>query len=579
MIGSIIANYEIDELIDEGGMGSIYLGVHKFLPRKAAIKVLNPLLKSKPEIIERFRNEALILSQLQHPNIVSLFDYIENKEGHFIIMEYIEGENLAEYIETTTGPIPQRRTINLFLRILDAVNHAHINNIIHRDIKPSNFIITPNNNVKVLDFGIAKSIDGKSKTLTKTGLKVGTTFYMSPQQVKGQVLDRRSDIYSLGVTLFQMVTGQPPYDEYSSEYDLYNFIINEPFPDPTEFYVGVSADMKKIIQKATAKRPLDRYQSCEEFSTALLGITKSSKIHIPIAMKTKIIDLANNEESKPPVLNRRFWRSLLLLVITALFVAAISVGIYYSLKTDMRHIIANEQPLYNKVNVSSGSVEKLKFGEQVKVISTSALMDKDGDFWYKVVSMRGNSGFIQFNNLARQKIYEQINSIFENNKAQVLTPVFYKKLLRTYFVSHRLFNTINREWKLFAMDKSNFEYNYIAKADFNNNDIVDFACVLKNNLDDSKKLLIFLDNSSKPISFDFEESIKIKPIQKGRKGGAWYLGNDIKRKGSNNQQIKTNRYEYLPHDGLLLYKEVSKQTIVFRLNLEENIITFFEQPN
>jgi len=245
----------------------------------------------------------------------------------------------------------------------------------------------------------------------------------------------------------------------------------------------------------------------------------------------------------------------------------------------MRQIIANEQSLYSEVNINSDQVENLKFGEQVKVISTGALMDKDGEFWFKVVSMRGNSGFIPFNNLVRKKIYEQINSIFENNKAQVITPVFFKKQLRTYFVSNRLFNAVNREWKLFAMDKSNFEYNYIAKADFNNNDLEDFACVLKNNLDNSKKLLIFLDNSSKPIAFDYQENIKIKSIQKGKKGGAWYLGNDIKRKGKNGHQIKSNRYEYLPHDGLLLYMEDSKQTIVFRLNLEENIITFFEQPN
>ena len=579
MIGSIIDNYEIDELIDEGGMGSIYLGVHKFLPRKAAIKALNPLLKSKPEIIDRFRNEALILSRLQHPNIVSLYDYVENEEGNFIIMEYVEGENLAEYIETTTGPIPQRRTINLFLKILDAVGHAHAKNIIHRDIKPSNFIITPDNNVKILDFGIAKSIDGTSKTITKTGLKVGTTFYMSPQQVKGQVLDRRSDIYSLGVSLFQMVTGQPPYDEDSSEYDLYSSILNEPFPDPTQFYVGVSEDMAKVIHKATAKRPLDRYQSCEEFSRALLGITKSSKIQIPMSMKTKIIDLANDEESKPPVLNRIFWRNLLLLVITTLFVAAISFGIYFAMKTDMRHIISNEQPLYDEISLNSESVEGLKFGEQVKVISPNAFMDSDGKLWYKVVSMRGNTGFIPLDNLARKKIYEQINSIFENQQAQTLTPVFYKKKLRTYFVSRRLFKALNREWKIIALNKSNFEYNYIAKADYNNNDVADYACVLKNDLNEEKKLLIFLDNASKPIEFDYTEAIKIKPIQKGKKGGAWYLGKEIIRKGANNRKIKTNKYEYLSHDGLLLYKEDTKQTVVFRLNLEENIITFFEQPN
>lgn len=579
MIGSIIDSYEIDELIDEGGMGSIYLGLHKLLPRKAAIKALNPRLKSKPEIIERFRNEALILSQLQHPNIVSLYDYVENKEGSFIIMEYVEGENLAEYIETTTGPIPQRRAINLFLKVLDAVGHAHSKNIIHRDIKPSNFIITPDNNVKILDFGIAKSIDGTSKTLTKTGSKVGTTFYMSPQQVKGQVLDRRSDIYSLGVSLFQMVTGQPPYDGDSAEYDLYNSILHEAFPDPTQFYVGVSDEMTKVIHKATAKRPLERYQSCEEFSRALLGITKSSKIQIPMSMKTKIIDLANDDESKPPVLNRMFWRSLLLLVTTALFVAAISFGVYFAVKTDMRQVISNEQPLYDEIDYKSKTIEELKFGEQVKVISPNAFMDKNGVLWYKVVSMRGNSGFVPIDNLARKKIYQQINSIFENDQAQKMTPVFYKKQLRTYFVSQRLFHAVNLEWKLFALDKSSFEYNYIIRADFNNNDVEDYACVLKNGLDDNKKLLIFLDNASKPIEFDFAQAVKIKPIKKGQKGGAWYLGKETIRKSKNNRLIKTNKYEYLAHDGFLLYKEKSKQTVVFKLNLEENIITFFEQPN
>ena len=560
-------------------MGSIYLGLHKFLPRKAAIKILNPILKSKPEIIERFRNEALILSKLQHPNIVALFDYIENKEGYFIIMEYVEGENLAEYIETTTGPIPQKRAINLFLKILDAVGHAHSKNIIHRDIKPSNFIITSDNNIKILDFGIAKSIETASKTLTKTGFKVGTTFYMSPQQIKGQVLDRRSDIYSLGVSLFQMVTGQAPYDEESSEYDLFQAIINDPFPDARNFYAGVSEDMQKVINKATAKRPLDRYQSCEEFSKALLAISQSAKIKIPIAMKTRLINLANEEETKPPVLNRSFWRSLLLLIISTLLVAAIAVGVYFSFKTDMRHIINNKQILYSEMTEKSETIEKLKFGEQLKVINSKPLMDKNGDLWYKVVSMRGNSGYIEANNLAEKKIYQQINALFANSIAREMTPVFYKKKLRNYFARKRFFNSINKEWQVYALDKKRFEYNYIAKADFNNNDIEDFACVLQNNLDDHCKLLFFLDNADKPMSFDFDEKVKIKAIPKGKKGGAWYLGNAMIRNSKHHKQIKTNKYEYLSLDGLLVYKEKSKKAIVYKLNLEENIITFFEQPN
>jgi len=144
MIGTTVQSYEIDELIDEGGMGSIYLGVHKYLKREAAIKDLNPLLRNKPEIIERFRNEAFILSQLQHPNIVSLYDYVENENGYYIIMEYVKGETLAEYIETTTGPIPEKRAISIFLKILDAVGYAHGKNILHRDIKSPPILLLMN---------------------------------------------------------------------------------------------------------------------------------------------------------------------------------------------------------------------------------------------------------------------------------------------------------------------------------------------------------------------------------------------------------------------------------------------------
>ncbi len=579
MIGATIQNYHIEELIDEGGMGSIYLGLHRYLERRAAIKDLNPLLRKKPEIIERFRNEAMILSRLHHPNIVSLYDYVENELGYFIIMEYIEGETLAGYIETTTGPIPERRAISMFLNILDAIQYAHNKNILHRDIKPSNFIIQPDNEIKILDFGIAKSIDGKSKSLTKTGLKVGTTMFMSPQQVKGQVLDRRSDIYSLGVTLFQMVTGQLPYDETKTEYDLFNLIVNEPFPNPKDYYVGVTDEMCKVIQKATAKRPLDRYQSCDEFSKALLSIGAGSKIKIPLAMKTKIFDLAEENVSKPPVFNRVFWRNLILLIITSSFLGAIVLGFYFLMRSDTRHIIESEQNLYNESSIKSSSVEILKFGETVKVIGKTINQDGDGDLWVKVVSLRGNSGYVPSENLAEAKLYQQINAIFENDDAQELTPVLYKKMLRNYYASSKMFNQINLEWTLYALKKQDFEYNYIVKADFNNNEIKDFACVLRNNADENKKFLVLLDNSSRPIEFDFNENVKIKPLYKGKTGGAWYLGSEILKKENSDYETKANRYEYLPHDGILLYKEKSGKSVVFILNLEENIIAYFEQPD
>lgn len=578
MIGTVVQNYEIDELIDEGGMGSIYLGVHRFLKREVAIKDLNPLLRNKPEIIERFRNEALILSKLYHPNIVALYDYVENPNGYYIIMEYVKGETLAEYIDNTTGPIPERRAISIFLKILDAVGYAHSKNILHRDIKPSNFIINEDNDIKILDFGIAKSIARHSKNITQTGLKVGTTMYMSPQQVKGQVLDRRSDIYSLGVTLFQMVTGQLPYDDTSTEYDLYNLIVNEPFPEPKDFYVGVSPEMSQVILKATAKRPLDRYQSCDEFSKALLGISTGAKIEIPLALKTKIYDLSSEDNPKPPVFNRSFWRNLVLLIVTTAFFAAIAIGLYFLFQSDTRHVIENKQLLYSDSDTESESLETLKFGETVKVIGKNNNLGTDGSNWLKVVSLRGNSGFIPAENVAESKIYQQINSIFENNEAQMLTPVKYKKMLRHYFATNRLFNRLNTDWKLYALDKKEFEYNYVVKADFNNNEVQDFACILKNSKDDNRKLIIFLDNGVKPMVFDFFENIKIKLIPRGKKGGAWYLGNfNIKK--SSHRVLKTNKYEYLPNDGMLLFIEKSGKSIIYTLNLEESIMLYFEQPN
>lgn len=579
MIGTVVQNYEIEELIDEGGMGSIYLGIHKFLKREVAIKDLNPLLRNKPEIIERFRNEAMILSQLHHPNIVALYDYVENENGYYIIMEYVKGETLAEYIETTTGPIPERRAISIFLKILDAVGYAHERHILHRDIKPSNFIINEENNIKILDFGIAKSIDGKSKSLTQTGLKVGTTMFMSPQQVRGQVLDRRSDIYSLGVTLFQMVTGQLPYDDTETEFDLFNLIVNEAFPNPKDYYVGVSQDMSKVIQKATAKRPLDRYQSCDEFSKALLAISTGAKLEIPISLKTKIYDLSSDEEIKPPVFNRAFWRNLVLLIVTTSFFAAIAIGFYFLLKSDTRHVIENNQKLYSEGNKESNAIEVLRFGETVKVIGKDVSVDGSDENWFKVVSLRGNSGYIPSENVSEPKIYQQINSIFENNEAQAQTPVRYKKMLRQYFAANKLFNRLNVEWKLYALDKKEFEYNYVVKADFNNNEIVDFACVLRNNASDNRKLLIFIDNGMKPMEFDFNENIKIKRIARGKKGGAWYLGNFNIKNANNSRALKTNKYEFLPHDGILLFKEKTGKSVVYFLNLEESIISYFEQPN
>lgn len=270
MIGEKILNYKIESLIGEGGVGSVYLATHMQLGRKVAIKVLNPHLVNHPEVRERFRNEAATLSSLQHIHIVTLYDYLEDEKGLFLIMEYVPGQSLDEYIRKTSGPLPEQKTIYFFNQILDGFAYAHSKGIIHRDIKPSNIIITFEADIKILDFGIAKILKEGKMNLTKTGSKLGTVLYMSPEQVQGQTVDKRTDIYSLGITLFQMLTGCAPYDEYiSTEYEIYKKIVNEPLPPARSIYPAVSDKMQAIIDKATAKDPRLRFQSCEEFKDAL----------------------------------------------------------------------------------------------------------------------------------------------------------------------------------------------------------------------------------------------------------------------------------------------------------------------
>ena len=221
MIGQEILNYKIENLIGEGGMGTVYLGINKQIGQKVAIKSLAPQFVHNKEIVQRFKKEASTLAKLDHPNIVKLLNFYEDENGLFLIMEYVEGYNLDEYIEKISGPISEDKTNEMFSKILDAFEFAHSQGVVHRDIKPSNIIITKEQEVKVFDFGIAKLVDEpESHKLTRTGTKMGTPAYMSPEQIKQGEINKLSDIYTLGVVLHQMITGKPPYNsDEMSEFD------------------------------------------------------------------------------------------------------------------------------------------------------------------------------------------------------------------------------------------------------------------------------------------------------------------------------------------------------------------------
>lgn len=272
MAARTILNYQIQKVLGSGGMGTVYLASHQKIGRKVAIKELKPEFVRDAGIRARFKNEAALMANLSHPNIVALHDYVEAQGGGiYLIMEYVEGITLDAYIQHISGPITESLAIEIFTKVLDAFTYAHERGIVHRDIKPANIMITPQGDIKILDFGIAKSTQIQNRSLTRTGMRMGTIFYMSPEQIRSQDTDLRSDIYSLGITFFEMLTAKNPYESDLSDYDISSKIINEPLPLLKSFYPNTSPEMQAIIEKATAKSSENRFQSIEEFKEALLN--------------------------------------------------------------------------------------------------------------------------------------------------------------------------------------------------------------------------------------------------------------------------------------------------------------------
>ncbi|RYD50717.1 MAG: serine/threonine protein kinase [Sphingobacteriales bacterium] len=272
MIGTEIQNYRIIQMLGSGGMATVYKAQHKTLAGTfAAIKVLHPGLAQDAGIRAKFRKEAQLMSSFTHPNIGRVYDYAEDQGNLYLIMEYLEGPTLDELIRLQTGPIIEKRAIQIFSKILDGVGYAHRKGIIHRDLKPANIIITADDEPKIIDFGIVKMIQAEAHPgSTRTGQRIGTPMFMSPEQIIGRGVDHRSDIYALGVTLFQMMTGQLPYNpEVLSAFEIEQKVVNEALPKAQSVYPAVSASLQAVIDKATAKAKEDRFDDCEAFAAAL----------------------------------------------------------------------------------------------------------------------------------------------------------------------------------------------------------------------------------------------------------------------------------------------------------------------
>jgi len=280
MLGRIIGNYEVVSPFGEGGMGELYLGRHIRLAREVIIKTIRTEDFSPRQVEhlrDRLEREAFVQSQLDHPNIVRVYDFIASGDTTCIVMEYVPGRDLRKMITRETGPIPDYRALKLFKQVLAAIDYAHNfiyldksgarhQGIIHRDLKPANILVTPDDVVKVTDFGIVKVRGVKGGT--QMGFNPGTPEYMSPEQARGRELDQRSDIYSLGIVVYEMLTGHVPFEgdgSGTSDYEIRRGHIEMQVPPMEQYYPGISPELEKIVLKSLEKNPDERYQTAQQF--------------------------------------------------------------------------------------------------------------------------------------------------------------------------------------------------------------------------------------------------------------------------------------------------------------------------
>jgi len=265
MIGRIVGNYKILEKLGEGGMGAVFKGVDVMVEREVAIKVLRPEIARQPDVVERFRSEAVTLARLNHPGIATLFSFFRQGDEFFMVMEFVPGRTL-EGLLRDFGPMPVEQVALVFAKILAGIEHAHQLGILHRDIKPANVMLTTAGAVKVTDFGIARILG--AARMTRQGNIVGTLEYISPERIKGEDHDARSDIYSLGAMLYEMLCGHIPFQR-ENEYAMMQAHLMEPPPPLSRFSLNIPPEIEAVALRALAKRQEERFPTAADFAVAL----------------------------------------------------------------------------------------------------------------------------------------------------------------------------------------------------------------------------------------------------------------------------------------------------------------------
>jgi serine/threonine-protein kinase len=324
--------YRVEARIGAGGMAEVFRGFDPVLNRTVAIKTLLPQFARDEAFVARFRREAQAAARLNHPNIVAAYDTGSDDGTQFIVMEFVEGRTLAEFLATGRRPTPVQAS-EIAQKIAAALAAAHAQGVIHRDIKPGNVMVTREGTVKVMDFGIARMTTGV-ETAPQTSAVLGTATYLSPEQAQGSPVDARTDIYSLGAVLYEMVAGRPPFTGESPVAIAYKQV-NETPPAPSQINADVPARLDAVIMKALSKNPANRYQTAEEFSSDLDRVVKGQEVEATpllagVGDATQVISRPQQTSVLPPVEDepksgRKVWLGIL---IGILIVAVLGGGGY-----------------------------------------------------------------------------------------------------------------------------------------------------------------------------------------------------------------------------------------------------------
>ena len=280
--GAVVGNYRILGKLGEGGMGTVYRAVDTMIHREVAVKALRPEIASQPDVLDRFRSEAVLLAKLNHPAIAQLYAFFSEGGQFYMVMEYVAGDTFERVIQQQ-GAMEWPRAFSYVTQILEGIGHAHAAGILHRDLKPANVMLTPAGRIKLMDFGIAQALG--AARMTRQGRIIGTLEYLAPERIQGAPPDTRSDLYSVGVMLYEMLSGRLPFHS-DSEYELLQQQIQKAPPEFSGLGVHVPAEVEAVVRTALEKEPGRRYADAEEFSAALAALlpsrrTASGAIAIP----------------------------------------------------------------------------------------------------------------------------------------------------------------------------------------------------------------------------------------------------------------------------------------------------------